>query len=235
MCVELLTSRYRHGIEQTLRDILSCEQCGEAEYLRMISYHMGWEDPDTVTAGKRTRPLITLLCATSSGGDWKLALPLAAGVELIHNFSLIHDDIQDNSRLRRNRPTVWTLWGRNQAINVGDALFTYAHLAVQQASGLESDTRLVAMRLIDEACISLTRGQHLDMAFETQETVGVEEYMTMIGGKTAALIAAAAELGALAAGAPYDVRMHYRAFGHNLGLAFQIRDDVLGIWGEDAM
>jgi geranylgeranyl diphosphate synthase type I len=205
--------------------------------MQMLHYHMGWEclDQPSTKAGKRTRPLLTLLCTAAAGGDWQLALPFAAGVELIHNFSLVHDDIQDGSPQRRGRATVWKIWGEAQAINAGDALFTYAHLALQRAVGLPCQTHLTALEILDRACIALTLGQHLDLAFETCAAVTVEQYMEMIEGKTAALIATAAELGVLAAGAPKEVRAQYRAFGHHLGLAFQIRDDVLGIWGDAAV
>ena len=236
MDLESLVACYLPKIELTLRDVLGSDHTEDSDYARMMHYHMGWDDQNQApaTSGKRTRPLLTLLCAAASGGDWQLALPLAAGVELIHNFSLIHDDIQDSSRMRHNRPTVWALWGQNQAINAGDALFTYAHLAVQKAAGLEAETRLEAIRLIDETCIALTIGQHIDMGFETHHSVTIEDYMTMISGKTAALIAASADLGALASGTPKYVRRHYRDFGNALGIAFQIRDDVLGIWGDAA-
>lgn len=236
MLLQTVVSSFSDAIEQALRDILATDSSLDSEYLHMLHYHMGWTNSDQLlySAGKRTRPLLTLLCTAAAGGDQRLAIPLAAGVELIHNFSLIHDDIQDNSQLRRSRPTVWARFGRNQAINAGDALFTYAHLALQQDVGLTTKTRLEALRILDETCISLTKGQHLDMAFETQELVSTKEYMSMISGKTAALISAATEFGALAAGAQDNVRLHYRAYGHYLGLAFQIRDDILGIWGDSA-
>lgn len=238
MSLETLISRFRDQIERTLHEVLASENLHDEDYLRMLHYHMGWRDAEADadqymgSSGKRTRPLITLLCTAASGGEWHLALPFAAGLELVHNFSLIHDDIQDSSLVRRSRPTVWALWGQNKAINAGDAMLAYAHLAMQGANGLPEKTRLEALQILDETCIALTQGQHLDMTFEDQDVVTVEEYMTMISGKTATLIATAAELGALASGAPDEVRRSYRAFGHYLGLAFQIRDDLLGIWGD---
>ncbi len=206
------------------------------DYARMLYYHLGWidEGQPTLIAGKRTRPTLTLLCAAASGGDWQNALPFAACVELIHNFSLVHDDIQDDSPLRRGRSTVWKLWGAPQAINAGDALFNYAHLALNRARqrNLESSIILDAFQLIHVACYQLTLGQHYDMSFEKRGDVTVDEYLKMIEGKTASLIATSTELGALAGSAPLEKRKCFREFGRHLGLAFQIRDDILGIWGD---
>lgn len=237
MQLSKIRKRFTAALEDTLKGVLGYGAQSPDEYALMLFYHLGWEDcsqPHFV-AGKRTRPLITMLSAASAGGDWRCALPFGAAVELIHNFSLVHDDIQDESPLRHARATVWALWGTDQAINAGDALFAYAHLAVQQAVALPVEARNRALCLLDEACIALTRGQHLDMRFERRDSVTVDEYIQMVGGKTAALIATAAELGALAAGADSERQAHYHAFGRELGLAFQIRDDLLGIWGDAAV
>jgi geranylgeranyl diphosphate synthase type I len=187
--------------------------------------------------GKRIRPTLTLLTCAGAGGDPAGALPAAAAVELLHNFTLIHDNIQDDSPTRRGRPTVWRMWGRAQAINAGDALFTLAHLAMHRLTGRghPAAVTLEALRLLDETCLSLTRGQHLDMAFEDRASVSVDEYWQMIEGKTAALLAASAELGAVCAGAPPETLAAYRGFGRCLGLAFQTQDDLLGIWGDSAV
>jgi geranylgeranyl diphosphate synthase type I len=207
-------------------------------YAGMLRYHLGWSDeqlrPAAFDPGKRVRPTLVLLCCLGSGLPWETALPAAAAVELVHNFSLIHDDIQDDSPLRRGRRTVWQLWGRAQAINAGDAMFTLAHLALQRLSarGVRAALIVAALGALDEACLRLTQGQYLDMDFEQRAAVGVDEYLTMIGGKTAALTACAAQLGALAADAPPERVEQYYRYGLNLGLAFQILDDVLGIWGD---
>ncbi len=206
------------------------------EYARMLYYHLGWIDEGQphLVPGKRIRPTLAMLCAEACGGNWRKALPFAAAVELIHNFSLVHDDIQDQSPLRRGRATVWKLWGEAQAINAGDALFAYAHIAVQRARtlDLQPTTLLEAFNLIDMACLYLTTGQHYDIAFETRESVTLAEYIQMVEGKTAALLAASAECGALAAEVSPEIRAHYREFGRHVGIAFQIRDDILGIWGD---
>jgi geranylgeranyl diphosphate synthase type I len=155
-------------------------------------------------------------------------------VELIHNFSLLHDDVQDQSPLRRNRATVWSIWGDAQAINAGDALFVLAHLAFPRLAEPGTDgTLLMSMiEILDATCLELTRGQHLDLDFEKRDDVTEEGYQDMIRGKTAALIASAAHLGALAGQADNAKQTHYRAFGEHLGMAFQVRDDILDIWGD---
>ncbi len=165
------------------------------------------------------------------------ALPAAAALELLHNFSLIHDDIEDDSPTRRHRPTVWALWGRPQAINAGDAMFSLARSALYRLAeqGVSAQRSLDALRIFDETCVRLTEGQYLDMSFEGRLDVSVDEYLTMIGGKTAALIGASLEMGALVGGASPEARAALAEFGRNLGLAFQIQDDILGIWGDEAV
>jgi geranylgeranyl diphosphate synthase type I len=202
----------------------------------MLVYHMGWEGEGAgpKASGKRIRPTLVLLSAAAGGADWRNALPAAAAVEILHNFSLIHDDIQDNSDQRRGRPTVWSMWGIAQAINAGDTLFALAHMALE---GLEHTTSakvyLEAARLLPRTSLQLTQGQHLDLAYESME-VNTEAYWPMIWGKTAALIATCARLGALVAGAEGAKLKAYMVFGEKLGLAFQVHDDLLGIWGNAA-
>jgi geranylgeranyl diphosphate synthase type I len=152
---------------------------------------------------------------------------------LIHNFSLIHDDIEDNSPLRRGRPTVWKLWGIPQAINTGDAMFTLAHLALLRLE--ETTTKVItleAARILVTTCLHLTQGQHLDISYENQTDLTLEDYWPMVRGKTAALLACCTELGALVADVDPVTQKKYRGFGRDLGLAFQAQDDLLGIWGE---
>ncbi len=202
------------------------------DYYAMLEYHLGWSGG--AGGGKRIRPLLCLLACQAAGGNWQQALPVAAAIELIHNFSLIHDDIQDNSPLRRGRPTVWSKWGQAQAINAGDAMFTLAHLAPQRLIelGLAPNVALAVLAELNYTSLELTQGQYLDMAFEQRTTVTVAEYLTMIEKKTAVLIATATYLGAFVAGAVPECLDHYYSFGWNLGLAFQLQDDLLGIWGD---
>ena len=229
-------------IDAAMYDVLSSSATPlTTELQEMMIYHLGFEDfpaPSQVR-GKRVRPLLVLLCTGAVDPDeegWKHGLPSAAAVELLHNFSLIHDDIQDNSAVRRGRPTVWRKWGIPQAINAGDAMYTLAYRALLRQTEISgAQIALAAQAVFQETCIALTRGQYLDLAFETRAEVTTEAYWAMIGGKTAALVSACAELGALAGGAGKERRMAFAEFGLNLGLAFQVQDDVLGIWGEEQL
>jgi geranylgeranyl diphosphate synthase type I len=227
------------AVEAEMRLILTVDAESPGEFAGMLLYHMGWMDealrPTLANAGKRIRPLLLLLACDSAGGNWRQAVPAAADVEILHNFTLIHDDIQDNSPTRRGRPTVWKLWGVPLAINAGDAMFALAHLAVVRLLDHDVPAAIVvqALRRLDETCLDLTRGQYADMRFETRSAVQVEEYLDMIRGKTAALLALCAELGALIAGRDGIVVGHYADFALHLGLAFQVRDDILGIWGDE--
>lgn len=202
----------------------------------MIAHHMGWGEPPTAGKGKRLRPLITLLSCDAAGGHWRDSLPIAASLELVHNFSLIHDDIEDASETRRGRPTVWKQWGVEQAINTGDTLFIISRLAAYRMmnTGLSAESMIRLLKLVDQACLALSKGQYQDLAFEDADSVSEAAYLEMIAGKTAALLSASSEAGAITAGAPPEVVESYRSFGFHLGLAFQILDDILGIWGSAA-
>jgi geranylgeranyl diphosphate synthase type I len=210
----------------------------------MLTYHMGWtgEGAGPEATGKRIRPLLVLItCLASSGdestvGTWRSALPAAAAIELVHNFSLVHDDIQDNSDKRRGRPTTWVKWGMPMAINVGDALFVMANQAIMELQGsYPAETVVRAAEILHNTCLELTRGQFLDMSYEKRNDLAVEDYWPMISGKTAALISACCHMGALLGGGDEAKQESYRAFGHYLGLAFQVQDDILGIWGDEAI
>lgn len=198
----------------------------------MIAHHMGWDLPGA--EGKRIRPTFTLLCCGAVSGQWQSALPVASAIEWIHNFSLIHDDIQDHSATRRGRETVWTRHGIAQAINVGDALFGLARLTTERLidHGVSSDSLVQIQGIIDKACLDLTIGQYLDMDFEQRTNVQSDEYLHMITNKTGALLFAACAAGAVFGGADETQRSHYGDFGRNVGMAFQMYDDLLGIWGE---
>ncbi|MDX1417524.1 MAG: polyprenyl synthetase family protein, partial [Candidatus Promineifilaceae bacterium] len=137
---------------------------------------------------------------------------------------------------RRGRQTVWKVWGEAQAINTGDAMFAIAHLALSRLSHLNvpPTTVLHAVHRFDETCLRLTQGQHMDMDFETRDEVGVDEYINMITGKTAVLLSYCTEVGAIVAGRDERTIDNYAAFGLNLGLAFQVIDDILGIWGDES-
>ena len=233
-------SVYLQATEEELCDILSIREGMTAPLYQMMQYHLGWLDtqlvPEEAPRGKRLRPLLCLLACEATGGDWRRALGAAAAVELVHNFSLLHDDIEDNSALRRHRATVWSLWGIAQGINAGDGMWAVARLAVHRLSraGCGPAQVLWVARLLDHACLELCTGQFLDISFEERESVSLAEYERMIAGKTAALLAAALAMGAVLGGSHEQAVGAYQAFGYELGLTFQIRDDILGIWGDPA-
>lgn len=241
MSLRNLSQEMLPAVEAEMQKVVNQVTGAEYALLRhMLAYHLGWEEQDGKpfmgSAGKRIRPLLVLLSCAAAGGEWRSALPAAAAVELLHNFSLIHDDIEDRSPLRRGRPTLWTLWGIPQATNAGDAMFSQAHLAL---ISLESSAgplpAFEALKILDATCLHLTQGQFLDISFESRTQVSIEEYWQMIGGKTAALLAACLELGALVGKATPEQRHSYRLFGEKLGLAFQVQDDLLGIWGDSQL
>jgi geranylgeranyl diphosphate synthase, type I len=201
----------------------------------MMRYHLGL-DGTGAPAGKRIRPLLGLLAYASIAGDYQAALPGAAAVELGHNFSLVHDDIEDGDLERRHRPTLWSLHGVPHAINAGDMLFSLSRMALHRLTELGfSDAKVLRlMRLYDETCVALCEGQYIDIATsESDRLMSVELYFDMIGRKTAALIAGSIEAGAILATDDEAVISRYRAFGWALGLAFQLNDDLLGIWGAE--
>jgi geranylgeranyl diphosphate synthase type I len=201
----------------------------------MIRYHLGLDGSDG-PRGKRMRPLLGLLAYASIAGDHAAALPGAAAVELGHNFSLVHDDIEDGDVERRHRATLWAIHGVPQAINTGDLIFSLSRVALHRLTDLGfSDAKVLRlMRLYDETCVMLCEGQYIDIATSaSDEPMTVELYFDMIGRKTAALISASIEAGALLATDDEAVITGYRRFGWSLGLAFQLNDDLLGIWGQE--
>ena len=233
--VNSILSRYRGDVIAGMNAAL--DRPG-VDHLRYMRYHLGWEDADGATtdagAGKMLRPALCLLCCEAVGGDTSCALPAAIAIELLHNFTLIHDDIEDGSDLRHGRPTLWRVAGVPQAINAGDGLFVIARrtLLDLRNAGVPADRTLDAARILDEACVALCEGQYADIGFETRDRVTPAEYESMIRGKTSALLGAAAAIGALAGGASDEAVEAFQHCGELLGLAFQIQDDVLGIWGE---
>lgn len=205
-------------------------------FREMLAFHMGWQTRHRSKGhtGKRIRPLISLLSCASVGGNWRQAVPAAAALELLHNFSLVHDDIEDNSTTRRGRPTLWQRSGVPLSINAGDALFTIANLAaLNLLQDYEPPTVVTVLGILEQACLDLTKGQFLDLYNQEKGRLTVAGYWQMIGGKTAALLAACTQVGALLGGASPRAVYEYRKFGQLLGLAFQVEDDILGIWGEE--
>jgi geranylgeranyl diphosphate synthase type I len=229
-------SRYRAEIDTELRSALAHYRSPMYEMLR---YHLGWVDDKgnvlPASTGKALRPTLCLLASEAVAGAHEKALPAAAAIELLHNFSLIHDDIQDDDRERRHRPTVWTIWGKPQAINAGTAMWVVASLTMMRLAsrGVPIEKQIHALSILDESCLRLIEGQYLDISFESHMDVGVADYLEMVEGKTATLIASSVEMGALLGTDDEQIIRALRNFGRNLGFAFQIRDDILGIWGDE--
>jgi geranylgeranyl diphosphate synthase type I len=198
----------------------------------VASYHLGWTDADRRPVerggGKAVRSALALLSARAAGAPAQVGVPGAVAVELVHNFSLLHDDLMDGDVERRHRPTAWTLFGEANAILTGDAMLALASRVL-----LELGTRrgATAAMLVADATLALVRGQAQDMAFETRSDVGLEECLEMAVGKTGALLAASAAIGAVLADAPEPRITALVEYGEALGLAFQLVDDLLGIWG----
>lgn len=235
-----MNNAYLDALEQELQKITRAPNAQYAEFFNMFRYHLGWTDtqgnPARADTGKRIRPVLCLWCCEAGGGDWRSALPAAAAIELIHNFSLIHDDIEDDSAERRGRATVWKIWGLAQGINAGDAMFVLAHRALDGLDdSLSAERRLEIFRVFNQANLKLTQGQYLDIGFERADQVSLEHYFEMVRGKTAALLAATCEIGARVATTDAALIRAFADYGENVGIAFQIADDVLGLWGDPAL
>jgi geranylgeranyl diphosphate synthase type I len=197
---------------------------------RVAAYHFGFCDergrPTDGSPGKLFRSGLTLTCAAAVGGLRHNAVDAAVAVELVHNFTLVHDDVMDGDRVRRHRPSVWSIFGRPMAILVGDALLVKAFQTLASTPA--------AIGNFGRSLQDVVQGQGMDMAFEHVDTVSLQDCVAMAGGKTAALMRCAAELGASSGGGTAAAVAALGGFGWHLGLAFQLRDDLLGIWGDPA-
>ncbi|AHH20340.1 putative geranylgeranyl pyrophosphate synthase [Nocardia nova SH22a] len=202
----------------------------------VVAYHLGWCDehgrPVTADSGKSVRSRLTMLAAHAAGGDESRAVPGAVAVELVHNFSLVHDDLMDRDATRRHRPTVWAVWGDAVAVLAGDAMLSLAHEVLLESG---SPQAVAAALLVGRATQDLIRGQAADVDFESRNDVGLAECIRMADGKTAALLSASAAIGGILAEAPPATVAALRTYGSEIGLAFQLVDDLLGIWGDPAV
>ncbi|HTW03226.1 MAG TPA: polyprenyl synthetase family protein [Streptosporangiaceae bacterium] len=200
----------------------------------VASYHLGLTDAEgrpagrSAPAGKALRPALALLSARAAGAAPERGVPAAAAVEFVHNFSLLHDDIMDGDTERRHRPTAWTVYGVGAAILAGDALLVLAQDLLLENAAPQG---LWASRCLSAAVQRLIAGQGADLAFERRDNVTLDECQQMAGDKTAALMACACSIGAIYVGAPAELAMGLAGFGAHVGLAFQLVDDLLGIWG----
>jgi geranylgeranyl diphosphate synthase type I len=199
---------------------------------RVVAYHLGFTDADGRPAegdrGKAVRPALAFLSAEAVGAPAEVALPGAVAVELVHNFSLLHDDVMDHDLERRHRPTAWSLFGVGQAIVTGDALMIEAIATLLDPPTPE---RTRAAAALTSATARMIAGQAEDLSFASRLDVSVEECLAMCANKTGALLSCAASIGAILAGADERAAAALAAFGLHLGLAFQAVDDLLGIWG----
>jgi len=230
-------TRYQGRIDEALR----AELVGlKPDIYDIHRYYMGWQEIDgsdsNSTGGKRMRPTLAMLAADAVGGDLERATPIAVALEYVHNFSLIHDDLEDMDRMRHHRPTVWAVWGEPTAIVSGNAMLKIADAAAWKLRdvGVEEAVAIEAEAELTSHYLKMMEGQYLDISFETEESVSVEQYLDMIERKTGALIEASIYLGSLVAprsGPDRQKALALKAIGYDLGRIFQIRDDVLGVWG----
>ena len=254
--IQTTLSRYQQEIHGALRSAIDARIAShtddDAPFYGQMQYHLGWVDanlsPATSNPGKLLRPTLVLL-AYEAAGAWGLAgnsipasdylqraLPAAAAVELTHNFTLIHDDIEDGDTERRHRPTLWSVWGIPQAINTGDGLFALARLTLWGVleRGVDGNIAAHLGRILDHACLVLAEGQYLDISFEKRQDISVAMYVDMISRKTGALLGCAAEMGARIGTRDEQTIEGLHHFGEAMGVAFQIRDDLLGVWASSA-
>ncbi|MDA1349835.1 MAG: polyprenyl synthetase family protein [Chloroflexi bacterium] len=227
--------KYRIMLNSAMRAQLSTR--GLAVY-RMLEYSMGWADvegqPVDAVSGKALRPTLCLLACEAAGGDPENALPAAVSLELIHHFSLIHDDIQDRDETRHHRRTLWAVWGEPKAIVAGNTLRVIADRSLWDLieRGVPYRSVVTAADLLTEAYLQMIEGQYLDLSFEGRPDITLDEYLTMISCKTGALIRCSMNLGAVIGSGAGEAVEAFRECGRSLGFVFQIRDDILGIWGD---
>lgn len=238
-------TRHTAAVEAEMRATVDAAAAGgglELPIHEMARYALGWIDqqgkPDDA-AGKRARPALCMLGAAAispEAGAQRRALHGAAAVEFVHNFSLVHDDIQDQDEQRRGRPTVWTIWGVSQAINAGDALRELADLALLRARGenAAAEAILDAAARLNGATLRMIEGQYLDLTFEERLDVALDEYLRMVERKTGAMMGVSLAIGATLAGGSAQQADALQRAGERLGRCFQIRDDWLGVWGDAA-
>ena len=219
------------AIDEEIRTVLTQVEPALQPFYGMMLYHLGLDEVRP-GGGKRMRPLLCVLVFEALAGGASRILPAAAALELLHNFTLIHDDIEDQDPTRHHRPTVWSVWGVPQAINTGDGMYAASRLAVQRLRerGFPADRILDFAALIDRACVRVCEGQFLDISFESRTDVTVERYRAMAAKKTGALIAACSEGAGILATDDPQIRDALARFGDDFGQAFQAYDDLLGIW-----
>ena len=229
-----MIDRYGAAIQSALRAGLARD---DSFVYDMLRYYMGWADetgaPVSAGAGKAVRPTLCLFGCEAVGGAVAEAVPAAVALELIHNFSLVHDDIQDEDETRRSRKTIWAVWGRPKALVAGNVLRVTADSALHNLP--ESDRAIAAVSLLTEAYLEMIEGQYLDISFEGRHDIGMDDYRRMISRKTGALLRCSLNMGAAVGTDDASTVAAFRECGRALGYVFQIRDDALGVWGEESV
>lgn len=236
-----ILKKYLKDIEEELKKNV-CEPSPKYKgAYDMMRYFLGWQDEkgkpinDPKARGKRFRPTLCLLVCESICGEYKQALPAAAALELFHNFTLIHDDIEDHDEYRRHKKTVWKIWGIEQTINTGDAMLILSELAAlsTQRLAVSSEKKLKAIETLNQVFLKVIEGQFLDIGFEERMDVTVSEYLEMNTKKTAELVSGACKIGATLATDDKKMIRQWQGFGLNFGLSYQIYDDVCSIWEKE--
>ena len=236
----MMFSRYKGPVEQELYGAVP--ELTESEAYLLLRYHLGWVNrggdlvQSPTSQGKALRPTLCLFACDALANDFSRALPAAAALELIHNFSLVHDDIQDGDVERRHQPTAWHVWGMPKALSAGNAMQCTGDLSMLNVdrAGVSPQTVLRVSEILTSSYLEMIQGQCLDLAFESRTNITSDEYLYMIACKTGALIRCGLEIGALLATEDDATVNAFSRFGSHLGQAFQIRDDYLGIWGDQA-
>ncbi len=233
-------TRYKDLVTQGLATALT--DASDAGLSVLLQYHLGWADRDgrpagtPTSQGKALRPTLCMFACEALEGDLSQAMAAAAAIELTHNFSLIHDDIQDRDLERRHQPTVWALWGQPKALVAGDAMQCLGDLTMLRSAqgGVSPETTVQVSRILTEGYLEMIEGQCLDLGFEARTAITTDDYFYMIACKTGALIRSAVEIGAALAAGDSDITRAFARFGQHLGRVFQIRDDYLGVWGDES-
>ena len=220
MKIEQILEKYGKLVDKEIKRVISEKE--PKQLYELINYHLA-------AGGKKVRPALCMISAEAVGGKAKDVLPIAAGLEMIHAFSLIHDDIEDRDELRRGKPTTWKVWGEALAINAGDGLYTKAF---QSAANLKGKHANEAMKIFSAAILEVCEGQALDISFEKREGVTEKDYLEMTSRKTGALIEASCKLGALIGGGSKKEISALGNYGRKIGIAFQIWDDYIDFASE---
>jgi len=230
MSIPKCLDKYQDIVLQDMHNFLDGS---DLEHIKMVYYHLGWLDADLkpvkLSSGKLSRPSILLLVNETLGGNVERALPAATAVQIFHDFTLMHDDIEDGDTLRRHRETAWKVWGVPRAINAGDAMYTLNFKSLLRLTDKRDEVLAYLLNVYGE----IVAGQDMDLSFVSKniENVSSDDYKRMIQGKSAELIGASAKVGAILAGSNGETQEKFYQYGNELGLAYQVFDDIVSFWG----